>query len=165
MPIDFMTKCDIESSIERVAEIINTNIFAPIPYGRNPFTKSAFIELLICMRDLMYKVEKITSRISFTDDVVIIPGKVEDVTDLILFVRNAVCHPESTNHYLDVEKKIKATFNIVYGKGNLMQLGDICISSDYEDDVCFFFGKQKIYLKRHILRVYEEAKQKLIPLL
>lgn len=46
-----------------------------------------------------------------------------------------------------------------------MQINDIEIKSEFDDDVCFFFGTQKIYFKRHILRAFEEAKQKLIPLL
>ena len=164
MKIDFMNKCEIEHSFSRVAELINTEIFSPSDL-QNPFVKSAFIEVLICMRDLMYKVERYASRIDFTDDIVTIPGKVVDVTDLVLYVRNAVCHPESEYHYVDVSNKIKASYNIAYGKCNLLQMGDIIIGSDYEDDVCFFFGKQKIYLKRHIIRALKEAKQKLLPLL
>lgn len=47
----------------------------------------------------------------------------------------------------------------------LIHLRDLMYKSDYEDDVCFFFGKAKIYLSRHIIRAYKEATQALRPLL
>lgn len=111
----------------------------------------------------MYKAEKYASRIYFTEDVVI-SLQVKDVTDLIMYVRDALCLPDSPKNYL-IQNKIKATFNIGYGKCNVLSMGDINISSDYEDDICFFFGEQKIYLKRHIIRALNEAKQKLLPLI
>ena len=160
--MDFFTRSDIDSSIRRIDEILATNIFAPKNMG-HPFLKSAFIEVLICLRDLMWKVEHYSSRIAFTDDIVATP-KVKDISDTIKFVRDALCHPEIEHHFL-VPDKIKATFNVVYGKGTLLSVGSVTQSSDYEDDVCFFFGAHKIYLNRHIRRAFEEAKQKLLPLL
>lgn len=162
MELDFFTKTDIKSDIERIQVLLQTEIFLPANIN-HPLCKSAFIELLICLRDLMYKAEKYSSRISFDDDV-IKSDKISDVTDLIKFVRDALCHPDIPHHYL-VKNQIKATFNIAYGKCNFMSFGDITIKSDYEDDICFFFGEQKIYFKRHILRAFEEAQQKLSPLL
>lgn len=162
MTLSFFERSDIEENCRRISEIINSNIFSPAN-SRNPFVKSAFIELLVCMRDLMFKTEKFAARISFDDDVVK-TAKVNDVTDLIKFVRDALCHPEIEHHYL-IPGSIKATFNICIGKGTLMSIGDITLKSDYDDDVCFFFGAQKIYLTRHIIRAFEEARKKLAPLL
>ena len=31
------------------------------------------------------------------------------------------------------------------------------MTSDYDDDICIFFGDQKIYLVRHIIRAVKEA--------
>ncbi|MFQ5431942.1 MAG: hypothetical protein ACE5EN_05500 [Nitrospinota bacterium] len=45
------------------------------------------------------------------------------------------------------------------------RIGNFEQASDYNDDTCFFFGAQKIYLKRHIVRAFEESKSKLLPLL
>ena len=45
-----------------------------------------------------------------------------------------------------------------------MKIGDLEQSSLYEDDICFFFGSKGIYLNRHIVRAYTEAKEKLDPL-
>lgn len=164
--LDFFTKSDIYSGFDNIAKILETDIFSP-ENSNSPFVHASFIYVLIHLRDLMYKSIKYAhKRIDFTDDVVqfeIDRIKVSDVTDLIQFVRNAICHPETTHHYLDDD--IKATYNIVYGKGNLMSFNGISLKSNYSDDVCFFFGKAKIYLNRHIIRAYYEAKEALQPLL
>lgn len=47
------------------------------------------------MRDLIYKAEKYSEGISFSDDVV----KIYDVTGVIKCVRDALCHPDSENHF------------------------------------------------------------------
>jgi hypothetical protein len=38
------------------------------------------------------------------------------------------------------------------------------IGNDYDDDTAYAFGDQRIYLKRHILRAFEEAARQLLPL-
>ncbi|MCB2300664.1 hypothetical protein [Clostridium tagluense] len=162
MDIDFFNRSDIENDMYTIEKILSTNVFSP-ENAQHPLMKSAFIELLICLRDLMYKVEKYSTRINFNDDVVA-NEKITDITDLIKFVRDALCHPDIPHHYL-IKDKIKASFNIAYGKCNIMSIGDIVISSDYADDICFSFGEEKIYLKRHIERAFNEAKQKLSPLI
>ena len=48
-------------------------------------------------------------------------------------------------------------FNVIFGKGTLAQIGDLTMTSDYDDDICIFFGDQKIYLVRHIIRAVKEA--------
>ena len=162
MEIDFFSKSEIESSFNRIDAILETNIFHA-ENKKNPLLKSAFIELLVCLRDLMYKTEKYSSRISFDEDIVK-NDKVNDITDVIKYVRDALCHLDSDIHYLE-EGDIKAIFNIIYGKGSILSVFDYVQESDYLDDICFFFGSQKIYLKRHILPAVEEAKSKLLPLL
>jgi hypothetical protein len=162
MSVDPLTKSDIQSAFRRAEELLSCGIFDRGRY-ENPLIQSAFIELLIRLRDVMYKTETLASRISFDDDV-IKTTQVNDVTDLIKFVRDALCHPESESHFV-VPDKIKAAFLVAYGKANLAQFGSIVLKSDYMDDVCFFFGVQKIYLKRHIMRALEEARKKLSPIL
>lgn len=129
----------------------------------NPFVRSAFIEVLICLRDLMYKTEKYSERIRFDDDIVK-TKEIQDISDVIKYVRDAVCHLDSDKHYSE-QGDIKASYNIMYGKGRLLKSEDFEQVSDHDDDVCFFFGSQKIYLKRHILRAFNEAKAKLLPLI
>ncbi len=156
--MDFFTKSDIESAITRINELLSCGIFEP-QSSQSVLFRAAFIELLITLRDLMYKTEKYSSRISFDNDIKK-TEKIKDVSDLIKYVRDALCHPDSENHYIEVGN-IKSTFNVAFGKANLLRIGDFEQSSEYDDDICFFFGSQGVYLKRHILRAFEEAKSKL----
>ena len=162
MTMDFFDRSDIESSIRRTDELLSCGIFQP-QNSRNVLFRAAFIELLIGLRDLMFKTEKFASRISFEDDVRQ-TDQVRDVSHLIKYVRDALCHPDSDNHYIEVGN-MKATFNVAFGRANLLKIGDFEQSSKYEDDICFFFGSQEIYLKRHVIRAFDEAKVKLLPLL
>jgi hypothetical protein len=54
---------------------------------------------------------------------------------------------------------------VAYGKTNVGYFNGVSVQADYDDDVCFFFGVHKLYLKRHIIRAFEEAQEKLSPLL
>lgn len=162
--LDFSTKNQIEGAIERIDEILATNIFLePTPHN-HVFHNSAFIELLILLRDLAFKTEKYASRISFTDDV-LIDARVTDVTDLIKYKRDALCHRESDNHILNKTRGWAVTFCGVKGKGLYAQFGELVLESEYSDDICYFFGAQKIYLSRHIIRAFDESKARLVPLL
>ncbi|MBF4376217.1 hypothetical protein EAY46_24850 [Vibrio anguillarum] len=160
--MDFFSKSEIESSLSRIDELLSCGIFHP-NNSSHVLMRAAFIEMLISLRDLMYKTEKFSERIDFKDDV-LVEGKVKDVSDLIKYVRDALCHPDSDNHYID-KNNIKSSFNVAFGKCTLMKIGDFEQSSKYDDDVCFFFGLKGIYLKRHIMRAHQEAKEKLTPLL
>jgi len=160
--INFFVKGEIKESIQRIGELLNSGIFLP-ENSRDPLVRSAFIEALICLRDLMYKTEKHAERIDF-DDNIVKTDKIQDVTDTIKYVRDALCHLDSDNHYIE-KGNILASYNIAYGKARLLKTVNFEQASDYNDDVCFFFGTQKIYLKRHIVRAFEDAKSKLLPLI
>ena len=159
--MDFHTKSDIKRSFRRIDELLACGIFEPLNSG-GPLVRSALTELLILVRDLMQKAKIFSEPIEFMDDVNI-TDKVKTVSDAIKFVRDAICHVDSENHNHE-ECNARLSYNIAYGKCNLANLGDVEIKSDYEDDICFFFGSQKLYLRRHIIRAYKEAKEKLVPL-
>lgn len=158
------TRSEIAYSIRKIEAILKTDIFSK-RNDHHLFQRAVFIEVLILLRDLMYKSEKEAGlRISFSDDVVITQN-VRDVSDLIKTVRDALCHSESRNHY--VIEELKTGFFAVYGKTEpLVRVGnEDLFFSDYEDDVCFFFGVHKIYLRRHIIRAFQLARQNLLPFL
>jgi hypothetical protein len=161
MAIDHFDRGDIHTSIWRVDALVGSGIFSP-QNAQHVLFRAAFIEVLIALRDLMYKTEKYASRIAFQEDVQVTQS-VHDVSDLIKFVRDALCHPDSENHYIE-HGNLKASFNVLFGSGTLLKAPNFEQASPYADDICFFFGSQRIYLKRHILRAYEEAKSKLLPL-
>lgn len=163
--IDFFTAGDIIQDVTRIKKIIGSNIFEP-EYSGHPLIKSAFTELMICVNDLTRKAIKYGTRVSFTDDVVV-TANIVDVTDLIRFIRDALCHTHIYNHFV-VPGRIKASFFVLYGKISHAPFKpdhDIVLVSEYADDVCFFFGLHKIYLKRHVRRAYREAAGQLLSLL
>lgn len=124
--------------------------------------QSAFTELIICLHDLLQKCRKSGVPVEFTE-AVDITSDVANVADLVASIRGAVCHITSKTHQLHDEGG-KFTFNVSYGATTLAVIGDTEIKSEFNDDVCFFFGKRRIYLNRHIIRAFEEAKTNLIPL-
>lgn len=159
LSMDGYTKSEIIADISRIDTLVNTGIFEP-NNASNPFTNSAFIETIILLRDLVAKCKKFSTRINFTDDV-IISSNVSDVTDLIVFIRNAVCHIDSDNNNIENNR---ITCSRIYGKGTPIVINGKGITSDYDDDVCYIFGEQKIYWRRHIIRAFGEARKRLLPL-
>ena len=140
--------------IRRIEAILGTNIFSQ-DQCHNPLVESAFIEIMIRLRDLVHKTNE---EINFNDDIItgVFNGiKVRTISDCIKYIRDATCHINSKkNNYKDNDSM--SCFNRVYGRG---AEPSGLLSSDYSDDVCFFYGQQKIYLKRHIIRFFEESKK------
>ena len=162
MSIDHTAQAEILSDIQRVETVLGSGIFDA---GRasHPLFPSALTEVLIRVRDLLAKAEKYAQRVSFTDDVTV-KGKVNDVTGLVAFVRDAVCHIDSGKHDHD-EVQARVSFNVVVGKACLAEINGVRIESEYGDDIAFFFGPQRLYLRRHLLRAYKEAEASLRPFL
>lgn len=157
---DFFVKTQIESNISRVDTLLNTGIFnTPVLFV---FRESVFTEIIIRLNDLLQKLNQLGKRISFSDDIEVSKDveDVKDITDLISKLRNSVCHMESGEHLLDKKRKIRVSFCVAYGKCKAISTNGKEVKSDYEDDICFFFGEHKIYLKRHIVRVLKEAEKK-----
>ena len=151
---DFFTKNRLENDLYKVKELINTGVFdASI---LRTFQESAFTEIIIKLWDLTQKLSSLKKRVDFKEDV-----DEGDITDLVRKIRYAVCHVDSGEHMLKSEQQIKFTFNIAYGKVNLALINGKKIVSDYKDDICFFFGENKIYLKRHIIKCIQEAEKKI----
>jgi hypothetical protein len=163
MTIDFFNASRIESAIERLDELLATGILIRPTNENHLFVESVFTEALILLRDLMYKSERYAQRISFSDHV-IKTDKVSDVTDLIKYMRDAICHRESDNHFLDKDRGWSISFCAIRGKGLLGQYGDRIVESEFSDDICYFFGEQRIYLHRHLIRAFNEAKALLVPI-
>jgi len=160
--MDFYTKSDVDISFGRIKILLESGIFEP-KNSQNPLVCSALTELLILVRDLMAKAKIFANPIEFVDDVNV-TNEVKHVSGAIKFVRDAICHVDSEKRNHE-ECRARLSYNIAYGKCNLMKIGDVEIKSDYADDICFFFGSQKLYLRRHIIRAYEEAKEQLQPLM
>ncbi len=158
-PMDSQMKQQIRMSFERIDELLLCGIFQR-ERADDPLVMSALAERLILVRDPMAKAKKFTTPVQLTDDLNI-ANQVKDVSDAIKYVRDGICHVDSENHSHDL-CKARIGYNVAYGKRCIAKFGDVELTSDYEDDVCFF-GEQKLYLKRLLRRAYQEAKDKLSP--
>lgn len=157
----------ISHAISRIDVILQSNILATNHF----LQQSAFIEVLVRLHELTFKANEIGKRIAFTDDVRLFPG-VKDITDAIREYRNAACHIYHDAHFISPgghprrrgeklksgEGYKKISFTTLCGKVTLIHTSRYDIGSDYDDDVCFIFGAHKMYLKRHIVRAFQEAR-------
>lgn len=163
MEFDSFAKEEIRTDVTRIDTLLSCNIFAPVN-KTHPLLFSAFIELMICLQDLVSKASTAGARINFKDHIYSNPGKEGDVTALISDIRACVCHIQSPKHRAS-NKNIVISFNVMYGKGIWTPVKEVSLESEFEDDTCFFFGEHKIYLGRHIVRAYKEAKTILMPMI
>ena len=152
----------INSTIRQISQLLESGIFNSNNAG-HPLQKSAFIDLMICMRDLMFKTEKYATRIAFTDDV-LTNNYVRDVTDAITAIRDACCHIDSFKKNFD-ENGNRGAYMVAYGQCNLLKINDFEAKGEYEDDAAIFYGRNRLYIKRHIIRAFQEAQIQLAPLL
>ena len=160
--MDISDQQDCERDIRRIEELLSCGIFEARNSG-NILQSSAFIELMICLSDLTSKTKKFAKRISFTDDVMT-NEYVHDITDAITSIRDACCHINSFKRLFD-DRGNRGSFMVIYGKGNLIKIDDLELKSDYGDDIAFFYGKNRLYMNRHIVRTFKEAKALLVPML
>ena len=158
--MDIGDKQDCQANILRISELLGSGIFGA-PNSGHVLQQSAFIDLIICLRDLLHKVERYTSRVAFTDDV-LVNEYVKDVTGAVTAVRDACCHIDSFKRLFD-DRGNRGSSNVAYGKCRFMKIDDLELNSDYDDDIAVFYGPTRLYFRRHIVRAFEEAQSKLAP--
>ena len=93
---------------------------------------------MVCLSDLLHKVEKYGDRISFPDDIME-NEYVKDVSDAVRAFRDACCHIDSYKMLFD-KRGNRGSFMVAYGKCNLAKIGDLELKSEYEDDIAFFMA-------------------------
>ncbi len=131
------------------------------------------MEIILRLDDILRHMDSIGHRISFTDDLHLHSG-ITDITDTVREYRHAMCHVHATGHFTapDGSPKrerqpsvgfIDITFNVAFGKGVLHRAPGFVLESDYDDDVCFFYGAHRLYIKRHIIRALQQARSVLVP--
>lgn len=148
---DFFVKSQIQSNIGTIKKLMSSGVFSS-PALRL-FQEPSFMSVILKLNDLLQKFDNLQYRITFNNDM-----DNGDITDLVNKVRNAICHLDSPENLLDKKTQLKFVFNMIVGKGNAIAIGDnVIASSDYADDIAFYYGEHRIYLKRHIQRVMEEA--------
>ena len=149
-------KDELLSETQKCKELFDSKILTKHPL----FAQSAFIEILIRLDYILQKLSKNNSRIIWADDIQT-DQNIGDITDLVNKLRNAVCHVGSRTHYIS-NSDIKFDFNRIFGKGpNAVQIGDFSSGCEYEDDIAFYYGDKRIYLRRHIKRLLDELSEEI----
>jgi hypothetical protein len=111
----------------------------------------------------LHKAERFSNRITFADDV-LTNEYVRDVTDAVTAVRDACCHIDSFKRRFD-DHDNRGSYLVAYGRCNVLKINDLELKSDYADDIAVFFGKNRLYFKRHIVRAFDEACAVLAPVM
>ena len=160
--MNFQSEVECQSSMMKIDLLLNCGIFDSAN-SDNILQSAAFTELVICLRDLLCKAAKFARRVSFTDDI-LTNDYVRDVTDAVTAVRDACCHIDSYKRIFD-DHENRGAFLVIYGKRTALNFGDFEVNSEYEDDTAIYYGKNRLYFNRHIVRAFSEAKSLLEPLL
>lgn len=140
------TKRDIEEMRRLLATgVIDKDV-------RDPIFWAVVTRMFILVLSLVVRSQKLTGKpISFTDDV-IAKGRVRNASDLIRFARDSLCHTDSDNHLVWAGAGF-SSFCAKRGRGEIFP----DMECQYEDDTALFFGDQRVYLQRHLIRAFEEA--------
>ncbi|QXE08532.1 hypothetical protein GTQ41_17065 [Pseudomonas sp. AN-B15] len=151
----WMRAADIQASVSRCADLFNCGVFNSNNTA-GPLFESAVTLLLVHLNDLLQKAKQDGKRIDFSDDMEA-TDVVADITDLVRTCRNAACHVTSGEHKIDSNK---FTFCVTsgYGPGAFVINGQE-MGCDHEDDMAIYYGKNRIYLRRHLLRSFELVAQ------
>jgi hypothetical protein len=140
----------LESALSTSGRILSSNFYEV----DNPsfLSEACFMMLMVSMKDALMLLSELGRRISFNED---LPRGV-DVTKAIVDMRNAICHLGSRSRRAH-PNGIFFSYGRVVGKGILAKIYDVELSNEYEDDVAFFYGSQRLLLKRHLVRACNEA--------
>lgn len=159
----------IEANINNLKRLLESPIFQ-FDADCKRYSPSVFIDVVITLHDLLQVAANASNadlRVRITDSVGIIPNEIEDVTDLVSKVRNAVCHINSGNRDAKVEKveRLQFIFCSVPTKSRVNVVNDFVMENEFDDDIAFYYGENRIYLQRHIVAATNAAFTNLVPLI
>ncbi len=149
----WMRASDVQSSISRCADIFNCGVLNSGNSAGVVF-ESAVTLLLINLSDLLQKAKADGNRVSFSDDMEVTEA-IPDVTELVRTCRNAACHVSSGEHKIDFGK---FTFCVASGYGpSAYVINGHTMGCDFADDIAVYYGKNRVYLRRHLLRSFQQV--------
>lgn len=156
----------IWSSVVRLKQLFNHEV---LNCADQALHQSCLIEIIILLRDLLSKADKLRLRIDFDDDVIKMSNpfysykgrikEIKDVTDVVTFFRDAMCHVDSRNRFLS--PTVNFSFNVLYPKAKVtFTKTGIVLENIYEDENAYYYGPQRIYINRHLKRAFMEVVEK-----
>ena len=134
---------EIFGNILRLNDLLKTQILGT--YNNSVFIHSAFSEVMILLRDLISKAELYFDYRILEDHDVNKTKDVENVSDLIIYMRNAVCHLESENNKINGSR---FKFFRFYNNHTVIEVNGYPVQSKYNDDIGYCFGKTDVILQK-----------------
>ncbi len=109
-----------------------------------PYYFSVITEILIHLKDITQKLKKLGCGIYFRDN---IPAAEihNDITALVSHFRDAACHNNSLRRRT---------------KKDILYANNVFAGFDFEDEITILMGDSKLFVKRHLLRLYIEILKK-----
>lgn len=121
------------------------------------FKLSIYMELMIHLNFLLQvcKKEPFNHKINWNDDMQLSGNSnIKGITDLINNFRNGLCHLDSDRKNADRNKNAILFSHL--GPNQKIKISDFEIKNPYNDDIGFVHGKEIVFLRRHIWRIYDE---------
>jgi hypothetical protein len=120
--------------------------------------EACVVMLLVNLHDLLQAARAGGSPLVFSD--YIDPREdASNITELVAKCRNAACHvwtkPASAQSAL-LQSTIYRFYRVAGYCPRATQFDDKVLGCDYHDDVAIYYGRYRLYLKRHVLRAVEE---------
>jgi hypothetical protein len=147
-PEDF----DTAMAIETCQEMLEALQRQDVPWKQAAAFATYF---LIHLNDLAQRARVLGKPLTFADDVDLVSG-IENVTDLISKMRNAICHIRSPSRNINEGTFV---FNRVIGyMPNAIMCDGISLGCNYADDVAVYYGQYRFYVRRHGQRAIDELR-------
>lgn len=163
LPLELASQ--IRSNVFRLRELFNHEVLS---CDSQVLHQSCLIEIIILLRDLLAKADKLNLRIAFDDDVIKMSNpfysykgrvkEIKDVTDVVSFFRDAMCHVDSKNRYLG--ENIYFAFNKIGVKHKVEISPGVVLENPYDDEIAYYYGPQRIYINKHLKRAFKEVVEK-----
>jgi len=165
---------EMGSALIRLRELMRLNFLENSDNLKSTLYQSVFIEVLIHLNYLLtrWKENKLEPEISQYDDIdnykTLENGGYNDIISLVRYFRNAACHAESNKREVrnpmpkkDEPQIIAFIFQSGDGKSVKTGLHNYC---KYEDDTAALMGDHVLYIKRHLIKAYQEIYDNMLSL-
>jgi hypothetical protein len=156
--LSFERQHDLFSARRDFEKLVSTGILSAAG-SESPWFEPVITQLLILLADLMKAANQMGQRCQIKDDILCIDQKmalkINDLTDLIVKCRDVSCHISSGNAIFETNK---FKFCKIVGLcPNAFFINGHVIGCDYEDDIAIIWGPMRLYLKRNLIRAFQEV--------
>lgn len=151
------TRDELNTNLDRIEQILNQACFKrDAPY--TSLTQSSFIKLIGLEKELLEQAQQVGKRIDFLDEVGT-NGRIEDITSLVTGMSQFIYNfDQNERDRLHEETILAPHINHFYGAGVGYFSNGLFFTCNYDDELAFFVGRNRIFFYRHLVRAFDEAK-------